>query len=376
MTYYPSMTKFPSEWHIKRDILNDPSKYPKYTYGKTFEESYDYDTLFADVFRNGNQMVFVSPPFLNFRNIIQSMKLIDDESNTYDLNFGSFDRCEVAVSAIPDTVDKIFLQRNDGEKFEIKYRNRYSKFDDKKVLCTMIKDEPINKILNWIEYHKVNYNVKGFLIFNHQSTSYSSEKLYDELTKEQSECTIEVVDWDMPFGMIGPPWDSDWSQYILLNLCRFNFCLKSSIMINHDIDEYFVSEYSLDEILESMIAQNFGAIVYESKNVSCYTDGDKNILNSRCYYHPEEVDEAKMTKWMAIPSKTMQSIYTLHNVFGPNTESTDDFYYAHMWALSSHNHDQENHCSPKNYRKKIRESGYKIDSQLKYNFENCSNLSL
>jgi hypothetical protein len=376
MTYYPSMTKFPPEWNIKRDTLNDPSKYPKYTYGKTFEESYDYDTLFADVFRNENQMVFVSPPFLNFRNILQSMKLIDGKSNTYDLNFGSFDRCEVVVSNIPDTVSKIFLQREDGEKFEINYRDRYSKFDDKRVLCTMVKNEPISKILNWVEYHIVNYNVEGFLIFNNQSTIYSSEELYVDLIKNQPNGIIEVVDWDMPFGMIGPPWDSDWSQYILLNLCKYNFCLRSCLILNHDIDEYFVSKYSLEEILGSMIDQNLGAIVYESKNISCYTGGNTSILNTRYYYHPDDVNEVKMTKWMAIPSKTMQSIYTLHNVYGTNTESTNDFYYAHMWALSSHNHDQENHSSPKKYRKNIKESGYKIDFQLKYNFENCSNLIL
>lgn len=373
MTYYPSLVKFPEEWNIKKNTVQNPSLYPKYTYGKEFEDTYDYHTLFADVFRNGNDLIFISPPFLNFKKIlIDDLKLVDDFDKEYELRFASFDRCEVMVSSIPIEINRIYLKRKDGNKFEVPFKERHTKFDDKKVLCAMIKNEPIDKILNWIEYHHKIYDVNGFIIFNNQSDLYDSDFLYKKLIEKSNITEIEVVDWDIPFGVLGPPWDSDWCQYILLNLCKLNFCLNSEIMINQDIDEYFVSEYSLDEIVESMKHQGVGAIVYESKNISCYTDGDKTILNSRYYYHPEEIDTQKMTKWMSIPSKTIQSIYTLHNVFGQFTETTDDFYYAHMWTLSSANHDQENHCSPKEYRKKIKDEGYKIDFKLKTNFEKCS----
>jgi len=376
MTYYPSLIKFPLKWNIKRNTLNDPSIYPKYTYGKTFEESYDYYTLFVDVFRNEDKVLFVSPPFLNFKEIFKTqVKLIDEKNNNYELEYQLHDRCELGFCDIPDNTKKIFLCYGE-EKIKIEIKERNKKFDNKKVICTMIKNEPTHKILNWIEYHIKNYDIDGFIIFNNQSDLYSSEELYRELLKNYSEDIIEVVDWDTPFGVIGPPWDSDWSQYILLNLCKYNFCFKSSLILNHDIDEYFVSEYSLDEILDSMIEQKLGSVVYRSKNISCYTEGDISVLNSRYYYHPEEVNNEKMTKWMSIPSKSLQSIYTLHNVFGSNVEFTDDFYYAHMWVLSSENHDQKNHCSPKQYRKTIRDFGYVIDSKLKNNFKNCSIFTL
>ena len=378
MTYYPSLIKFPDSWNIVRSVRNKKNDYPKYTYGKTFDETYDYSTLFVDVFRDGSQVIFVSPPFLNFKNILtEDFKLSDEYGNQYDMNFVDLDRCSLMVSTVPFNVKKLFLSKENEDNFEIEIKSRYNKFDNKKVLCTMQKNEPIHKILNWIEYHSSLYGVDSFIIFNHQSEIYTSEFLYEKLKKQITKnIFVEVVDWDMPFGVIGPPWDSDWSQYIMLNLCKYNFCKESKLLINHDLDEYFVSEFSFDEIFESMNLQNCGAVVYQSKNISSYTEGNVDILNTRYFYHPKEIDDFKMTKWIAIPSKTVNCICTLHNVFGPNVETTEDFYYAHMWVLNSNNQEQKNHCSSKEYRKKIREDGYRIDYILKNNFEKCSEFKI
>lgn len=373
MTYYPSLIKFPENWNIRRNTLNKKEEYPKYTYGKTFDETYDYHTLFIDVFRDGEQVIFVSPPFLNFKDIlISELKLIDEYKNQYQMQFIDLDRCSLMISAVPSNIDSLFLTKENGDNFEIKIKPRCSDFDGKKVLCTMQKNEPIYKITNWIQYHNTLYDVEGFIVFNHQSELYTNEFLYEKIIEKiPQNVFIEVVDWNIPFGVIGPPWDSDWSQYIMLNLCKYNFCKNSKLLINHDLDEYFVSEYSLDEIIESMISNDCGAVIYESKNISCYTDTDSEFLNQRYYYHPDEVDEFKMTKWIAIPSKTLRTIYTLHSVYGTNVEPTQDFYYAHMWPLSSKNHDQSNHCSPKDYRKTCKDDGYKIDHLLKSNFDKC-----
>lgn len=377
MVYTPSLIKFPSSWGIKKNILNEKHLYPKYTYGKTFDESYDYDTLFADVFRIDEAVIFVSPPFLNFKQIIQDqLKIVDENGSLYKFNFHRMDRCDISVIRIPENINKIYFYKNDNDFFEVDIKQRCKKFDNKKVVCSMQKNEPIEKIVNWIKYYNTVHDIDGFIIFDNQSTDYTEDFLFDHLTKIFPNISIEVVDWDMPYGVLGPPWDSDWSQHIFLNLCKYNFCYESKIVLNHDLDEYLISEYSIDEIVESMVSQNISSVVYESKNISSYTDNNNKILNNYYYYHPEEVDTEKMTKWMTIPKLDRSCIWSVHNIFGNTVDKTEDFYYAHMWILSSKSHDQKKHCSPKEYRRNLYADGYLIDDILKNNFKKCSDLNL
>lgn len=377
MVYTPSLVKFPSIWNIKRKTLNEKHLYPKYTYGKKFDETYDYDILFADVFRIGETVIFVSPPFLNFKQTLETELLIIDENNfSYDLDFYKMDRCDIATANIPENVNKIYFYRNNNEFFEVIIKKRHTKFDDKKVICTMQKNETIERIICWITYYNLIYDIDGFIIFDNQSTDYTVDFLSDTLTKKFPNILIEIVNWNMPFGVLGPPWDSDWSQYVFLNLCKYNFCYESKLVLNHDLDEYFVSEYSIDEIIESMISQNISTVIYESKNISTYTDGNSKILNDYYYYYPKEVDRDKMTKWITIPKLDRSCIWNLHTIFGNTVDKTEEFYYAHMWILSSKNHDQEKHCSSKKYRRNVYDNGYLIDNKLKNNFKKCSDLIL
>jgi hypothetical protein len=79
---------------------------------------------------------------------------------------------------------------------------------------------------------------------------------------------------------------------------------------------------------------------------------------------------------MTIPKMNRSCVWGVHSIFGNTVDRTTDFYYAHMWKLSSKNHDQKNHCSPKEYRKNLYSRDYLIDNTLKNNFKKCSDLNL
>lgn len=47
MIYDPLIINIPEDWNIRRDIRNPKDWYKEFTYGKRFDETYDYTTLFC-----------------------------------------------------------------------------------------------------------------------------------------------------------------------------------------------------------------------------------------------------------------------------------------------------------------------------------------
>jgi hypothetical protein len=49
--YDPLIINIPEDWNIQRDIRNPKNLYKEFTYGKRFDEIYDYTTLFCGAFK-------------------------------------------------------------------------------------------------------------------------------------------------------------------------------------------------------------------------------------------------------------------------------------------------------------------------------------
>lgn len=372
MVIFPTIVKIPTEWNIVRNTVQPKENYPQNSFGLEFDDTYDYETLFSGVIRlDKNTVVFISPPFLNLKNFLQNEVEITANGSKLVMEFYDLDRCSIALVKVSETVREIQFSYN-NKKLTIAIENNLATLNkNKKILFSMIKNDPKHWIKNWINYHNRVYGVDSFVIFNNNSDEYTSEELEIYLISESY--SVSIVDWPMRWGVNGPPWDSDFCKIVALQYLKYKFAYDAECVLNLDIDEYFVSEYSLSEIIESMKSQNKDTINIESKNISRYKTSTN--LNSSYWYHPLDVDVNKMVKWITLPEFSRNYPWTTHYVFSPNFQETDEFYYAHLSALTGDHH-IKNSTIVSEQRMIIRKEGYKKDEILKRNFESLEMLSI
>ena len=374
MIIKPEFVYIPSTWGIVRDIRNPKESYSQYSFGKTFDESYDYTTIFSGVLKYDDNVVITSPPFLNIANFIKENVIITDGTKNINLEFQDLDRCGVAVGKISKNATHLYLKYKDEDPLDVKIESlETTRYENKRILFTMIKNDPMDWILNWVQYHHEIYGINGFVIFSNNSDEYTCEELENYLKSDSYELT--VVDWEMKWGVNGPPWDSDYCKIVALQYLKYKFAYDAEFVLNLDIDEYFVSQYSLGEIVESMISKNKDSINIESKNTSRYSLPSKEgIIENYCWYHKEDIDINKMVKWITLPKYSRNYPWSTHYIFSPNRDDTDDFYYAHMAILTGKHHIEKNSgTNIAEQRFLIRDDGYEENQILKNNFEKMKN---
>jgi len=374
MPIKPEFVYIPKSWDIVRDIRNPKESYSYYSFGKTFDETYDYTTLFSGVLKYDDNVVITSPPFLNLANFIKENITITDGFQNVSLQFQDLDRSGIAVGKISRNASHLYLKYKDEQPIEVKLESPETKrFENKRILFTMIKNDPMDWILNWVQYHHEIYGIGGFVIFSNNTEKYSTQQLQDYLKSDSYE--LEVVDWEMKWGVVGPPWDSDYCKIVALEYLKYKFAYESEFVLNLDIDEYFVSEYSISEIIEAMISRRKDSINMESKNMSRYSLPNNNkYIKNYCWYHEEDIDTNKMVKWITLPKYSRNYPWSTHYIFSPNRDDTDDFYYAHMSILTGEHHLKKNSgTNVIEQRFLIRDTEYHEDKILKSNFEKMKN---
>ena len=106
----PTFVKIPESWGILRDVVQPKENYKEDSFGKTFDETYDYDTLFSGVIKIEDTLILCAPPFLNLKKFISDNVKITDGVNEIELQFNELDRCAVAFGKISVK----FLSASDG----------------------------------------------------------------------------------------------------------------------------------------------------------------------------------------------------------------------------------------------------------------------
>jgi hypothetical protein len=382
MLYDPLIINIPEDWNIQRDIRNPKDWYKEFTYGKKFDEIYDYTTLFCGAFKFANKVVLIGPPLLNIKKFIELNVEITDGKNKLEFNSSELDRCEISIIDLVEDVDFLQFFYNGNLSVVIPLETRSEKYDDKKIVFTMQKDETIDSIKTYISYYRDLFNIDGFVIFDNNSQSYTLEEL-DSCLKDIG-VDYEIINWPLRHGPIGPPWDSEFGRICAFQYLKYKFGFNCKCVVNLDIDEMLICDNSLDEVIESMIDQKIDTISIQSKNISRYTltsDKDFQIdtIKNYYYYHPNdnEIDgeRSSMIKWITLPKYSHNYCWTTHSVMSPHSTYAEQIYYAHMWIFCSPNHMIKNAgTSVMDARFTIHDGGYIEDVKLKENLSKIANV--
>lgn len=332
-------TLFPKEWNRRR-VPRRPEDLRIYD----FDKFYDWDTLFTDAVQiNNTHVMVIGPPLYEYAEWFREECWFQDHLGhrlQYNIvNLAKASRIEIQV--LDYTLQDLTLVTPLGPA-NIRINPISMDFKDQKTIVTISKDHPINWLEQWIDYHHAVHGITGFLIYNNQSTQYTSRELEKQL--ERDDVTIRIVDYDVPFGTMGGgdwewqgrrgtsiPWDSDYGQFVMLEHAKWRYLHSCDLVINADTDELLVlPATTLDQLSKYMDTSPNSFWLYRGTWVEPVDSNNGEIAENVAvadrrfgnYWHTaNSAHRGVPVKWMLKPSRNLGSQWLLHGTHG-----------AHMWT--------------------------------------------
>lgn len=371
------MYKIPESWNTRREPRTPVNiRSQLVTFGISFDDQFDWDILFAEVVRvSPEQVLLIGAPLYELK---ERLHFTDEQGNHLEHRSVEMDR--VCITVVRTTSDRIHLS-----ELVITVEDRSTDFAGVPSIMTMQKNEPFHWIRDWIKYHQVEHGVKGFCIYNNNSTDYTTEELRDELSSIEG-VDIKVIDWSMPYGPETPYWDADYSRYVMYEAFKYKYGWCSSYCINQDIDELLIVDGGTsDDVYEYLKENGYDSLMYGNRNIDAYNKRlqcssselpiSERVFKDYYSYSPDEnSDELRgnnwsITKWLTIPERTLNYQWKNHDI-GGNTLISDktqwQIYFAHFYPLQSKNQDFKN--NERNISEKLKDN-LSVDELLKEKLE-------
>jgi hypothetical protein len=343
---------FPAQWNMKR-----PTMRPKDLWVFDFEENYDWDTVWNDAIQiNDETVVLVGPPLYHQGTAIRSTHpfYLKETNRTIPMEINELDRACLTVVKVPGRVNELFIA-GDHPEMAVKVNQPSFEFAGKKVIVTISKDHPIEWLKQWIDYHRTVHNIDGLLLYNNRSTIYTPIELENSI--KRNDMVIKVVDYDVPFGCMGGgdwewagkkgnylPWDSDFSQYVMLEHAKWRYLHCAKLAINADTDELiYIKNTTLDDIADSCLSSNNSVWLYKGTWIEPVdsltgTVASDVSFNARRFDHYWKTNHSNQrgigVKWMLNPAKNMHHQWMLHKTTGPHM-MTDEIGFGHYLAMNT-----------------------------------------
>ena len=346
-----SKFNYPQDWGFRRE----PTR-PAELRVIDFENLYDYHTIWNDAIQvNQNTVLLIGPPLYGTAEWINNnCRIEDQQGNHLYYRVVEMDRACVTVVMTNGWMD--FMVFRDPQGLHTITLNRQSMdFAGKKVIITISKDHPISWLKQWIDYHRTVHNVDGLLLYNNQSTLYTSKHLESQISRD--DMVIKVVDYDVPFGVMGGgdwewqgrrgtylPWDSDFSQYVMLEHAKWRYLHRAKLAINADTDELiYIKGASMDDLANYCESNADSVWLYNGTWIEPIDSRDGTVANTvpldqrqfGDYWHTSHSNQRGIgVKWSLNPGRNMEYQWHLHRTFGPH-KSTEFIGFGHYLAMNT-----------------------------------------
>lgn len=316
-----------------------------------YDADFDSVTLFYDVYRHNDQIVFQGPPFINlFEPLRQSLPFRSAFRSIFPKarHISGQKRGEVWLRSNDDHVTI------DGPIgfYEVHVQPNLSVlFKDRRVLLTVSKDNPIHWISDWISFHVLEHAADAVLIYDNGSTLYSPGDLQAALRSSFPSIVIHVISWPFPYGPQGgaigldggieAPWDSDFCQSGALQHARFRCLASARSVLQMDVDELLLSS-SGRSIFAAAEASSSGIIKFSGSWISPAgwegLDPDSR-RHADFWLKMSNTEDLCTPKWCIVPTrfKGLNVSWSVHNLFGTrhNKLISSEFQFRHLRAIST-----------------------------------------
>lgn len=309
---------------------------------RDYDQRFDSDTLFYDVFEAERGIRLVGPPLLNLRDAVNSASFLTAEGVQQRVEFNELDRTHSALA--PRVSSSAVSLQLESLDLTVAVGPSYTElFSGRKVLLTKSKNNRLEWIRDWAAFHVQQHGVDAVLLYDNGSTDYNCEDVLRALSGIEGLNLAIVVDWPFKFGPQGgdweglrnAPWDSDFCEYGILEHARRRFLNNASAVVSLDVDELVISESdrNLFEVLE---ASDSGAISYEGLWIETTTDIKDRVPRFGDFLYFDSNRGASTKKWSVDPTRTRTAVqWKTHRVEGTEMESAGEVRHRHFMGINS-----------------------------------------
>lgn len=237
---------------------------------QSFWTAYDQRTLFYDVFFDHHRRVvrLFAPRLFNLVKLLDRWCPRIDGRPVHAVKVLSRAKFDEIVLYCPGLISARRLSFELGdEKFEVEIGSlQASMFEQKNVICTLSKNNEIAWLRDWMGFHRRLHGADSLLIFDNDSTIYSTEELQQELSRVPGFTTVRVVSAKFLYGPqrgvsrgLGR---SCFLQATLLNLARERFLSSARAVLSIDVDE-LVQSSSSQSVFDITARSPLGLVMFE-----------------------------------------------------------------------------------------------------------------
>lgn len=319
-----------------------------------YEKLFDYSTLVYDVFEYGDELWAVGPPLLNLRKAVQKTKFYHGAERVWPrvehLNrMARWNFSTNAPSLFARTHTKIrglFGSSNSDEKLRLKLggeilesvigANHGSLFSGKRSLLTKSKNNDLQWIQDWVEFHVKVHGANALLFYDNGSDAYTLEDIIHAVKDIENLDVAVIVDWPFKWGPHGESsglWDSDFAQHGMLEHARWRFLADARSVLYQDVDELALSKRSVFEIAETSAE---GGILYEGRwieNILARPVVADTLRHANFLYYDPNVAPAS-NKWCTVPARNLPSEQWRVHWIKP-AQKTDEVVHRHFRGVTT-----------------------------------------
>ena len=328
--------ELPSGAAIRRDKPR-----PVERQGPNYAHQYDDTTLFYDVFQTADRVIAIGPPLFNLAALVTPDKL------ALDGRPATLDHSDVEIfyrSSIEDHGQTLSLDAPEiGRRLEAIVQPAHLEvFAGRRVLLTISKDNPLDWIAEWADFHVRAHGVDAVLIYDNGSRSYTPADLLDRLRRVPGLAAVVIVPWTYKFGPVGRPdgtdWESKFAQPAMWEHARYRFLPRAAALVNADIDELIVAE-SGGTLFDHLARSKSGAITYAGRWISPVRSGFPwGPRRFRHYRHLVAKEPLYLDKWTCVPAMIPDDVqFTNHFFLGGGFEATPapEIVFRHFRAITT-----------------------------------------
>jgi len=352
-----SGVELPSHSPVRREL---PPLYEQRA--SDYDRNFDWLSLFYDVYRQGEAVAAIGPPLRNLAALVAPGYLRLDGAPVPAPKIRSFGNTDLLL--IPSAGKPQCLDIDCGwfRTSAIVQRSETGVFAGRKVLCTISRDNRLQWIADWAEFHVKAHGADAVLFYDNASTSYTPADLLALFRSIPGLKVAVVVPWNYKFGLAGKStkdWDTDNAQYVMLEHARRRFLADAAAMVNLDVDELVVTDDGIS-LFEHLARAADGILIYPGRWICNVRNRYPENIRHRCFRYYDSGEKPYLNKWTAVPSRLKDTaelgVHAIRHAMPPDPHPS--IVFRHFRAVST------SWKYPRMRRKRYNHSRHKVDEAL------------
>lgn len=299
-----------------------------------FETQWEFDfrTLIYDAFSRGDQIVLVCPRLRNLWPVLRDGLMRNEPKITIRRLVRHRFETVIIDTKIPGRL--VFAHNNRDQVIEVGSDLNHD-FENLRCLVTMVKNEPISWIKDWVQWHVEVHGSEALVLFDNNSKALDVKLLAKELSFVEGLKKATLVRAPFPYGApsggrFKPP--AMFLQVAMLNLARWRMFSRARSVLSVDVDE-LVQPLSGSSIHIKAEESHIGLVSFAGKWV--FSTKTSGATSHREHTHSFPTGGvSKNPKWCIVPASISNRFpWAVHRPGGPLSLFSNTF--AEYWHFRS-----------------------------------------